>query len=149
MKKILIVAFAVFFVLSMSFFTAAKSTGKNTNISEDDINSAINQGLEKINSDEKYIQFIENSSYDSCEIIVDEREYYFMYDGDKIVQSGKIDADFNISITSKKLMSIVKKWNAGNYWGAAMNAYWHVPGKVRNSLIKQCKNTEWCRKGDF
>lgn len=130
------------FIMIFSMVSAKKS------VDEDQVNSAINDAIEKLNSDQKYLQFIEDSQYHSCKLIIEDKEYYFMYDGEKVVRNGS-SADFEVSLKYKKFKKIVENYNKGNYKMAVMNAYNKVPKEVRNNLFNQCMKTAWCKNGDF
>jgi hypothetical protein len=149
MKNSIFTMFSIaLLVLSIGVASAKSKDAFDENL----VNSAIAQGIDKINSNQKYLDFISDSTYDACKVIIGEKEYYFNYDGEKVIQSTPINVDFEVSISYKKFKKAVDNYNNKNYglvMITAANIYNKLPKEVKKNLKNQCRETDWCRKGDF
>lgn len=107
--------------------------------------------VELANEEEKYLQFIADSNYNSVELIIDKKEYYFEYDSglNKIVETEAKETDFSMKINARKFNKALLLYQEGNLKGAAMKVVGEIPRRVKIDLFKQCMETEWCKQGNF
>ena len=155
---IIIIAVLMGLLYLISLLTNLNITGnsigfsqRKQQIDQSYVESIIEQGVENLNKEEKYLQFINDSKYNSIELIIDKESYYLEYDTElnKIFLVEQQDVDFSIKISKRKFNKAVSLYEQGNVKGAAMKIVGEIPRIVKIDLFKQCMETEWCKQGNF
>lgn len=127
------------------------SENKGEKIDRVFLDNLVSGFVELANEEEKYLQFIADSDYNSFKLIIDKKEYYLGYDSElnQVVETEPKATDFTMKISAKKLNKAFDLYQEGNLKGAAMKIIGEIPRKVKINLFKQCMETEWCKNGNF
>jgi hypothetical protein len=121
--------------------------GEETSDVKYNMSEIIDIGITEINSDQKYVDFIAQSPYHSVQLKIAGEIFYIAYDSE-LNQVGRLwemeSADFKVKVSQRELNKMIKMFDEENYRALAMKAVNKVPWRVKISLFKQCKATEWC-----
>lgn len=111
------------------------------------ISDVVDEGITEINSDQKYVNFINQSAYHSVELKIAGENYFIEYDSKLNLVARRFELespDFKVKINQRELNKMIKLYEDGNYRAFAMRIVNKVPWRVKMSLFKQCKATDWC-----
>jgi hypothetical protein len=115
------------------------------------MNFIINETLIMANNEQDVLNFINQSRYQSVQIKIGEEKYYIEYNPEqgKIIQTGERETDFKIKASEKEVNKIIELYETGEYRAVGMKIISKVPWKVKITLFRECKATEWCRNEVF
>jgi hypothetical protein len=128
------------------------------NVIQEDENSVVynysyivNEAITEVNSEQRYLDFINQSKYHSVEVKMGEQRFYAEYNSEqgKVVQTGEKAIDFRAKASDKEIDKLIDMYERGNYRAFGMKILSKVPWRVKISLYRQCKATEWCRNEIF
>jgi len=124
---------------------------KKESVDKQFLDTLITGLVNSVNEQEKYLEFIEESEYDSMELIIDKNVYYLEYnhESEEVVETGEKECDFAMKISARKFNKALEKYQQGDVEGAAMKVVGEIPRRVKFNLFEQCLNTPWCKSGDF
>lgn len=156
---IILVAVLMGILYLISIITGIDMTGKvtgfvsqkNEPVNKTYLDSIISRGIEQINQDDKYLDFISKSQYQSVEVKIGEYTYYLDFDSEQRIvfeNQGK-EMDFKMKISTRKFNKAAALYEQGNTKGAAMKIIGEIPRRQKISLFKQCMETEWCKQGNL
>jgi hypothetical protein len=131
----------------LTLFTVQNNPKGETEEVESFISSILNSATEIVKTDNQYRDFMQNSKYDSVQLVIGDIPHYIKYDliEDKFVETGKMQTDFVMKISKRKFNNIIALYNVGYYEDAANYFVEGVPKKVKTSFLNQCMNTGWCK----
>lgn len=144
-KKIfvlIIMGFIVLTLLGVTITGVVLNAGTNESI----ISSGINEILNKINQNSLYFSFISHSKYNSVELIIEGKSYYFIYKNSSVqlIDSNK-KSDLTIKMSYNEFVSFVNGYR-NNDKKAVMGILNKIPFGAKINLFFQCLGTDWCRK---
>jgi|GEM_PF-1755675 len=156
---IILVALSIGIMYLVSILGKNNLTGNSVLMSENKgekidrvfLDNLVSGFIKLANEEEKYLQFIADSNYDSVELIIDKKAYYLEYNPElnQVVETEPKATDFIMKISARKLNKAFELYQEGNFKGAAMKVVGEIPRKVKINLFKQCMETEWCKNGQF
>jgi hypothetical protein len=111
----------------------------------------INEALTVANSEPGILDFISQSRYQSVEIKIEDESYYLEYNPEqgKIIQTEEKETDFRIKASNKDVNKMMKLFEEGEYRAVGMKILNKVPWRVKITLFRECKSTEWCKNEIF
>ncbi len=160
-KIILVVIIIVAILMAIMYFISVtkeknitgdsilKSSVKGEKIDKEFLDNHVTEVVSIVNKNEKYLQFINNSKYNSMNLIIDKKSYCLEYDSKskKIIQVEPKETDFTMKVSTKKFKKTYDLYEEGKYKEAGMKVMGDIPRKVKINLFKQCMETDWCRNG--
>lgn len=147
MKKIISIILCFALVFALVGIVDAKKEVKET-CDTSFMDPLIIQGLSEINSNPQYLEFIENSKYSVVKILVDKREYYFVYEEGAVKQTQNAEEDFSVKINCNQMKKLVEAYNNQDSNLIKMVVK-QIPLRVKVNLARQCMKTEWCKNQIF
>jgi hypothetical protein len=147
-----IVAFILCFVIVFSLTSVdAKWFNKNSDKEKCDISfidSGMDEALGVVNSNPKYLEFINQSKYDAVKLIMDKTVYYFVYENGEVKQVESAEEDFSIKVNCNHINKIINAYNSQDPKLKKMILN-RIPIMVKINLVGQCMDTEWCKNEVF
>ncbi|HPD81675.1 MAG TPA: hypothetical protein PK357_01095 [Candidatus Pacearchaeota archaeon] len=116
-----------------------------------DMNFIIDETLIEVNNEPAILEFISQSRYQSVEIIIGDKRYYLEYNSEegKIIQTQEKETDFKIKASEKEVNKMIELYEAMEYRALGMKILKKIPWKVKITLFRECKATDWCRDEVF
>lgn len=124
-------------------------------INEEELDTLFEKGLNAINEEEKYLDFIAESGYSSVTLLITKNPYYFEYNKGKneVTEltnvSQEVETDFTVKINKREYYKLKISYEEGDYGELSLRLMNQLPGKVKIKLFQQCMETEWCKSGNF
>jgi len=110
---IILVALAMGMMYLISISGKNNLTGNSVLMSENKgekidrvfLDNLVSGFIKLANEEEKYLQFIADSDYDSVELIIDKKAYYLEYNSElnQVVETEAKETDFIMKISARKL----------------------------------------------
>lgn len=116
-----------------------------------DMNFIIEEALIEANNEPKILEFISQSRYQSVEIRMEDKRYYLEYTSEegKIMQTQEKEVDFKIKVSEKEVNKMIELYEAMEYKALGMKVLKKIPWRVKITLFRECKATEWCKNEIF
>ncbi len=142
------VALMLCFILAFALVGIVESKKTKEKCELGSIESGIAEVLNEVNSNPQYLEFIENSKYDSVRVVIDKKEYYFVYENNEVKQAESAEEDFSIKINCNEMNRLIKAYENEDP-KLKRKIISQIPGRVKVNLFRQCMNTEWCKNQVF